>query len=363
MNSQRFAWWKLLLALLVVVVLVVGGYFAYVFLTYSRIEDNVDLTVEGNSQEPAKTGKEYTAVSYNIGFGAYTADFTFFMDGGKESRARSRESVLECVNGSAQNALSFEPDIVLFQEVDTDSTRSWHVDQKEIIRTAFGEKGNWDSVFAPNYHSAYLMYPLNKPHGKSNSGILTLSRMDITSSLRRSLPISTGFKKLLDLDRCYNYSRIPVENGKELVVFNAHLSAYGTDASQGNSQLQMMFDDMQREYEKGNYVLCAGDFNHDFTCDSIEHFNPGSGESFSWCVPFPDEIIPDGFIKCADYAEGMVPSTRNTDIPYCEDSFVVILDGFIVSDNIEHTYVQNIDKGFQYTDHNPVVLKFILKDN
>ena len=94
MNSHRFAWWKILLALLIVVVLVVGGYVAYVFLTYNRIEDNVDLTVEGDSQEPAQTGKEYTAVSYNIGFGAYTADFTFFMDGGKESRARSRESVL-----------------------------------------------------------------------------------------------------------------------------------------------------------------------------------------------------------------------------------------------------------------------------
>ena len=237
------------------------------------------------------------------------------------------------------------------------------MDQKEIIRTAFDQTGNWDSVFAQNYHSAYLMYPLNKPHGKSNSGILTLSRMDITSSLRRSLPIATGFKKILDLDRCYNYSRIPVENGKELVIFNAHLSAYGTDASQGNTQLQMMFDDMRREYEKGNYVLCAGDFNHDFTCDSIEYFNPGSGESFSWCAPFPDDIIPEGFIKCADYAEGMVPSTRNTDIPYSEDSFVVILDGFIVSDNIEYTYVQNVDEGFQYTDHNPVVLKFILKDN
>ena len=363
MSRQRFVWVKVLLALFIIVLLAVGGYVAYVFLTYSRIEDNVELTVEGNSREPAQTGKEYTAVSYNIGFGAYTADFTFFMDGGKESRARSKESVLECVNGSAQNALSFDPDIVLFQEVDTDSTRSWHVDQKEIIRTAFDQTGNWDSVFAQNYHSAYLMYPLNKPHGKSNSGILTLSRMDITSSLRRSLPIATGFKKILDLDRCYNYSRIPVENGKELVIFNAHLSAYGTDASQGNTQLQMMFDDMQREYEKGNYVLCAGDFNHDFICDSIEYFNPGSGESFSWCAPFPDDIIPEGFIKCTDYAEGMVPSTRNTDIPYSEDSFVVILDGFIVSDNIEYTYVQNVDEGFQYTDHNPVVLKFILKDN
>jgi endonuclease/exonuclease/phosphatase family metal-dependent hydrolase len=355
--------WMILPLLLILVLVIVGGYAAYVFLTYSRIEDKLSLEPAGSAAQAAQTGREYTIVSWNAGFGAYTADFTFFMDGGKESRARSKESVLECVNGSAQTALSFEPDLVLFQEVDTDSTRSWHVDQKELIRSAFGEKGNWDSVFAPNYHSAYLMYPLTKPHGKSNSGILTMSKMDITSSLRRSLPIATGFKKLLDLDRCYNYSRIPVENGKELVVFNAHLSAYGTDASQGNSQLQMMFDDMQREYEKGNYVLCAGDFNHDFTCDSIEYFNPGSGESFSWCAPFPDDIIPEGFIKCADYAEGMVPSTRNTDIPYSEDSFVVILDGFIVSDNIEYTYVQNVDEGFQYTDHNPVVLKFILKDN
>ena len=125
----------------------------------------------------------------------------------------------------------------------------------------------------------------------------------------------------------------------------------------------MLFEDMQREYKQGNYVLCAGDFNHDFTGDSIESFNPGSEESFSWCAPFPDEIIPDGFAKVTDYAEEMVPSTRNTDIPYSEDSFVVILDGFIVSDNIECTYVQNVDEKFRYTDHNPVVLKFLLKDH
>ncbi len=362
MNSQRFVWWKLVLIIFIVILIIVGGYVAYVFLTYSRIEDNVDLSVEGSAQEKAQTGKEYTAVSFNIGFGAYTPDFTFFMDGGKESRARSKESVLKCVNGSAQTALSYDPDIVLFQEVDTGSTRSWHVDQKEILCSAFDEKGDWDSVFACNYHSAYLMYPFNKPHGKSNSGLLTLSNMDVTSSLRRRLPISTGFKKLLDLDRCYNYSRIPVENGKELVVFNLHLSAYGTDASQGNAQLEMLFEDMQREYEKGSYVLCAGDFNHDFTGDSIAYFNPGTEKSFSWCQPFPDDLIPEGFVKCTEYAEGMVPSTRNTDIPYSEESFVVILDGFIVSDNIETSYVQNMDEAFAYTDHNPVVLKFMLKD-
>ena len=347
--------WVILLA-----ILVAGGYVAYVFLTYSRIPDNQTLEVKGSSTETAKVGEEYTVVSYNLGFGAYTADFTFFMDGGSESRAKSKDSVIKCINGSADIALSYEPDFVLFQEVDFDSTRSHHVDQRELIYDKFDAAGSYDSVFAQNYHSAYLMYPVQKPHGASNSGILTESRFDITSSLRRSLPIATSFKKILDLDRCYDISRIPVEDGKELILINLHLSAYGTDASQGNAQLEMLFDDMKKEYDKGNYVICGGDFNHDFTGTSKEYFNPGSTADYTWCQPFPDDIIPKGFIKCDNYAEGMISSTRNTNIPYSKDSFTVILDGFLVSDNITVNYVQNIDKGYRYTDHNPVVMKFVL---
>ncbi len=359
-DKKKRKWWKIPVGILVLLILVVGIYVAYVFLSYNRIEDNKDLEVKGNAAESAVAGQEYTIVSYNIGFGAYTADFTFFMDGGKESRARSKDSVVECVNGVTETALSFEPDFALFQEVDTDSTRSYHVDQAAQIIDLFGTEMSFDNVFAQNYHSAYLMYPLLQPHGASNSGLLTLSNANITESLRRSLPIATDFKKLLDLDRCYSISRIPVDNGKELVLVNVHTSAYGTDVSQGNAQLEMLFGDLSAEYAKGNYVICGGDFNHDFTGTSVEYFNPDSGKSYSWCQPFPEEIIPEGFSRCTDYAEGLVSTTRNTDIPYCEDSFVATLDGFIVSDNVSCSYVQNIETGYLYTDHNPVVMKFNL---
>ena len=354
--------WKILLGILLALLLAVIIYFAYVLLSYSRIEDGLALTPEGTASSEAETGTEYTIVSYNIGFGAYTPDFTFFMDGGKESRARSRESVIECVRGAAETALSYDPDFVLFQEVDTGSTRSHQVREQDLIREAFAQKGDFDSLFAVNYHSAYLMYPILEPHGASNSGIMTMSSKHITSGLRRSLPIATDFNKFLDLDRCYSISRIPVNNGRELVMINLHLSAYGTDAAQGNAQLEMLFSDMKKEYDAGNYVLCGGDFNHDFTGSSIEYFNPGTESTFSWCHPFPDAIIPDGFSKCVNYAEGMTASTRNTDIPYSKDSFTVILDGFIISDNMECLYVQNMDEGFRYTDHNPVVMKFTLKE-
>lgn len=354
-------WIKVPLIIVIVLVVAVLGYVAYMFITYSRIEDNLPLEVKGNAEETAVTEKEYTIVSFNIGFGAYTSDFTFFMDGGKESRARSKESVVECVNGVTETALSFDPDFVLFQEVDTDSTRSHHVNQADQITGLFESEGKFDNVFAQNYHSAYLLYPFHAPHGASNSGLLTMSSADISSSLRRSLPIATGIKKFLDLDRCYSISRIPADNGKELVLVNLHTSAYGTDASQGNAQMEMLFDDLKKEYEKGNYVICGGDFNHDFTGDSKEYFNPGTQKDFSWCQPFPAELIPEGFSRCTDYAEGMVPSSRNTDIPYSKDSFVAILDGFVISDNVTCGYVQNIDEGFKYTDHNPVVMKFTLE--
>jgi len=357
---KKLKWWKVLLLIILLAILVAGGYVAYVFLTYSRIEDNLVLQPEGSVTEAAKTGEEYTIVTYNVGFGAYTPDFTFFMDEGTESRAESKESVEKCINGCADITLSYDPDFVLFQEVDIGSTRSYQVEQRNLINQKFAAAGDYDNVFAQNYHSAYLMYPITEPHGASNSGILTESRFDITSALRRSLPIATGVKKILDLDRCYSISRIPVEDGKELVLINQHLSAYGTDAAQGNAQLEMLFADMKAEYEKGNYVICGGDFNHDFTTDSKEYFNPGTDRSYSWCEPFPDDIIPQGFTKCTDYADGMISTTRYTDVPYSADSFTVILDGFIVSDNVKCIYVQNIDKQYQYTDHNPVVMKFIL---
>ena len=38
-----------------------------------------------------------------------------------------------------------------------------------------------------------------------------------------------------------------------------------------------------------------------------------------------------------------------------------MIDGFIVSDNIEPTFVDVIDTGFRYSDHNPVKMKFKLK--
>ena len=67
------------------------------------------------------------------------------------------------------------------------------------------------------------------------------SRYPVTDSLRRRFPVSTSFSKFFDLDRCYSISRVPVDNGKEFVIFELHMSAYG------NSD-EVTYREVQAEY-------------------------------------------------------------------------------------------------------------------
>lgn len=352
---------KITALLLISALLVALLYVAYVIVTYHRIEDMHPLTVEGEAgYDTVSLGVEYTIVTQNLGFGAYTRDFTFFMDGGNESRAASAESVVSCINAGIETVGGFDPDFILLQEVDIDSTRSYHIDQYALLSEGFP---GYSRTKAINYDSAYLMYPLLEPHGASYSSMATFSRYTIQSSLRRSFPISTSLSKFLDLDRCYSVSRVMTESGKELVIYNVHSSAYGGSAEIRTAQMTMLLSDMKAEYDKGNYVICGGDFNHDFTGNSTQMLNDGMGTlDFGWARPFPEELIPEGFSRAISYKNGEYnPTCRDCDIPYEEGNFTIIVDGFIISDNVECVEVENIVTGFSYSDHNPVVMKFVLK--
>lgn len=343
-------------------VLLFGVYFAYVFFSYSRLDDMLKLEVtkgEGVLDAPLKLEKEYSGLSYNIGFGAYLPDFSFFMDGGESSWAKSEESVVDTVSSIGELSFSYKPDFAFFQEVDVDSTRSYHVNQVSLLGDTYKDR---DLVYAQNFDSAFLLYPFHQPHGKSKSGLALYSRYALGESLRRSLPVSQSLSKLVDLDRCYSITRVGVENGKELVLFHIHMSAYGNSAEIREGQISMLSEDMRREYEKGNYVICAGDFNHDLKARGEE-----LSELATWAHPFPREALPKGFSLPIDsFSEeekkGLWNTTRNADIPYEPDkTYTLTVDGFIISDNITCTFYEHVNTGYQYSDHDPVFMKFKLK--
>ena len=356
---------KILLAILLVIVLIVGGYFAYLFISFHRLGDNVSLEVENNQTgksiaAKSETGEDqtYKIVSWNIGFGAYESDYGFFMDGGTESRAWSKERLDQNLKDIGKVLREQDADFYILQEVDRDSTRSYHVDETVYMQEAIT---GMSQVWALNYDSPYLMYPLTKPHGKSVAGLMTFTDYEINSAIRRELPIENGLTKFLDLDRCYSVCRMSVANGKELVLYNMHLSAYTSDGKIANEQLRLLVADMNSEYEKGNYVVCGGDFNKDILGDSGVYFGKPDKE-YTWAQPLPDGIFNGtGLTLVAPLdEENPVPSCRNADGPYHPGQYVLTIDGFIVSDNVEVVSSNVIDLQFAYSDHNPVEMTFKL---
>lgn len=362
MKRSASWWWKIPAGALAAVLAAVLIYIGYALTAYYRVEDWQELPVNGSGGGPAETERSYTLLSYNIGFGAYSPDYGFFMDGGDYSRALSEEAVRVNMDGALSEAAAWQPDFIFLQEVDADATRSYHLDEQAMAAEALGQDMAWTS--AQNYDSPYLLWPLSCPHGASRSGIMTFSRRTVSGAVRRSLPVEEGLTRYLDLDRCYTVTRVPVENGRELCLYNVHLSAYTSDGTVAIRQLEQLTADMAAEYAAGNYAVCGGDFNKDLLGDSAAVFGVES-QGQTWAQPFPEELLSGGIrlaVPDAGAAEP-APTCRNADGPYQPGtSFVLTVDGFLVSENVEAEEAAVADTGFAWSDHNPVRLTFRLKE-
>lgn len=364
----------ILASIAIIAVCVLGGYVVYLQSSYKRIEDMKYIQVQDNQTNRIVIGTDYSIATFNIGFGAYSQGFSFFMDEGlmesgestkgEYSRAYNKEEVENNTKGAislVQNqALS---DFYFFQEVDTDSSRSYYVDQSQMIRDSFS---NYSSSFATNFHTGQLFYPLSEPIGKINSGIMTMSKYSVNYSIRRSLPVTNNFiEKFFDLDRCFMVTKVPIYNSnKELVLINAHLSAYD-DGDIRTQQLAVLYEYINYEYNtKGNYVIVGGDFNHSLAGDASVFKN--KMQVPDWCKSLPDEYSEAKFNEIGFN----INYDLSTTIGSCRDSsryyeegvnLEVILDGFITSANVLVKKVETIDGDFKNSDHNPVRIEFCLQ--
>lgn len=357
-----------LLAVITTLALVVGGYVLYMQHQYYRIPDHQKLTIGNNQAATLTTGKVYTATTYNVGFGAYNHQFSFFMDAGelksgtktrgKYGTARSKAVVLTDTKGVERVMHAQQADFMLFQEIDTNSTRSKHVNQVRMVENKFHGYGH---VFANNFHSAFLMWPLTDPHGSVQSGLLTLSRYHIGSATRRQYPVTNSFiSKFTDLDRCFAVTTIPVTNGKQLLLINSHMSAYDKGGKMRKAQMKLLNAVIKRAYLAGNYVIVGGDYNHALGKDMLTHF--ASQEKVpDWVSVLDQSMVAKGFTMVKAQNRETVPTVRSTDLAYRSGvNYLTVCDGFLVSNNVTAT-ATNINTDFDYADHNPVKLTFILK--
>ena len=348
-------------------VLVAGLYVLYLQLEYDRIEDNLAIEVENKQETILSAGDTYTIATYNIGFGAYSDDYTFFLDSGKmkdgtatrgkSGKAVSKQAVDANIQGSLAMMQEIDADFYLLQEVDEKADRSYDVNQRQAVVDTFPQYSN---SFAYNFHSGYLMLPPSDPHGASLAGLMTLGKYKIDDTMRHQFIVDESFiTKFTDLDRCFTTSRLPVDNGKELVLINVHMSAYDEGGLIRVQQLEQLTTIMATEETKGNYVIVGGDYNHNLGGE-LETF-PSTQSVPDWIAVLDQENLPEGYQLVLAENNTEVASCRGADIPYEKGlTYETTVDGFIVSENV-NAVSKNIDGGYLYSDHNPVVLSFELK--
>jgi endonuclease/exonuclease/phosphatase family metal-dependent hydrolase len=233
-----------------------------------------------------------------------------------------------------------EADIVLLQEVDTLSKRSWELNEYKDIAQILPEH---NATFALNYNVNFVPIPLLEPMGKVMGGLATYNRFTVTSASRHQFPSSYAWpNSIYFLDRCFMVQRMPY-NDVELVIINTHNSAYD-DGSMKKAEMDFMKEFLVAESEKGNYVIVGGDWN--------QHA-PGTGDR-----QVPNEYI-DGWNWFYDTS---FPTNRNLEKAYVAgETKTQVIDFFLCSPNVELQEINVINLDFKYSDHQPVLMTVKLK--
>jgi endonuclease/exonuclease/phosphatase family metal-dependent hydrolase len=336
--------------------LVVLLYLAFMTITDYRPAKAINLEIKNNRAATLKKGVPLSILTFNIGYCGLDAGEDFFMDGGTGSRCTS----LEQTQSNLKNITSFlsreKADLMVLQEVDSKSSRSYQVNELDYLEKNLAGYG---TIFAVNYKVPWVPVPLTRPMGAVMSGLLTFSRFNVRSAVRYRFPGSEAWpRQLAELDRCFIEIRLPLAGGKKLVLLNSHLSAFDKGGRIRKLQLEYMKKRLLDEYEKGNYVIAGGDWNHGLPGTDPKFFKATMARP-GWYVLLPEDFTPSGFAWAVDKT---MPTVRNNGSAYKEgENFVAIIDGFLVSPNVEIIKVTGHNLAFQNSDHNPVSAVFVLK--
>ena len=328
---------KILLIIVLVIIVAVGGLFGFLTVTEFKPADVEAADTVGDSTAEllpiSASDGDFAILSWNIGYAGLGAASDFFMDGGTH--------------------------FIMLQEVDRKSTRTYKVDEAEALA-----RGN--SVFALNFSCPFVPNPntlIIEPIGKVNSGLLTCSSRSIAKAERISLPCPFSWPlRVANLKRCLLVSYIPIEGSdKQLVLVNLHLEAY--DSGEGKiAQTRQLREFIKAEYDKGNYVIAGGDFNQVFP-GSLDLY-PNSHPDLWLPGELDESLLPEG--EGWKYAyDSTTPTCRLLNQPYdpsdTENTQHYVIDGFILSPNVELKNAETLDLGFANSDHNPVLINVSLK--
>jgi len=229
-------------------------FFIFFYWASSSLVSQTDYTgfIKQDSINNQALPDTFSLMTYNIGY----------LSGMTNNLAVERSEDLFSENmSSLQDLLAQrEPNIVLFQEIDFGSNRSFNINQFEKIAKDVGffhgaYAVNWDKRYVP-----FPYYPISTHFGKLLSGQAVIAKSVLISNERIVLPRSienSFFYDAFYLDRLAQKVWLKF-GGDSLLLINVHFEAWDVAAREKQARIVI---DLFDKYANSYPVILAGDFN------------------------------------------------------------------------------------------------------
>ena len=285
---------------------------------------------------------------WNIGYGGLGDDMDFFYDGGTQVRT-SRERTLANIDGIIEEIRRHSPDIILLQEVDECSRRTYRINEVKMLQEAFPD---YHIYLAYNYKPLFVPIPVKAPMGRVASGVVLMSRIEPEEVYRWQYPSRFPWPvSMFNLKRCLLTATFRLADGGSIVIGNTHNTAYDTGGMR-TAEIRWLGELTSSLASHGTPFIIGGDWNQ-----YPPEYIPGPAETSN---PHFTTVALDTALLQGTGRIVWDPSTktlRHLNVPYGPESVLTVTDYFYISPTVHVDTIRTIDLSYRYSDHQPVLLK------
>jgi hypothetical protein len=303
------------------VAIILAGYATVILalaLLHHKPPAGSSLAIAGNGRL-GRWPDRLNLLTWNLGCAGTGEESDFFMDGGNDVLAKDRATVLKHSHNILGTLQQRSEDVYLLQEVDLESRRAYHINEVELITNGLK---NLSYSFALNHDVWFVPYPFTRPMGGVRSGLLSMGTYRPMEASRIQLPGSALWP----------------------ILINLHLSAWDKSGALREQELIFLREFGMKEYSEGNYVVIGGDWNSALPGVRLDQF-PSEDRPGPYLISLRPEVFP------GDWHWGVVTShatNRRANAPYKPGkTYVTVIDGFLVSPNVQIQSVEVIPLNFR----------------
>ncbi len=350
---------KYLFIVLLIIITLVFSFTIYLFINDYQPDKQTNIQLINNNRNiDTLTDNQFSILTWNIGYCGLGAEEDFFYDGGKNSKPQnSNYNLYQNLIFNFLNKFSFV-DFMLLQEVDSMSNRSYKNNQIQLLANQLSE---FAFIYAKNYDVKYVPFPIFRPMGKVNSGLMSLSKYKSQENIRYGFDANfSALKRIFLLDRCFALQRFKLKNNKDLIIINIHNSAFDSENILKPIELKTLKNVVINEYNKGNFIIAGGDWNQNPPSYNFQDYR-NEWNYTNIDTPVDSNLFENKWLWIFDKN---IPTNRFNDKPFKKgDSKTTTIDYFLISPNVECLMIKTINLNFRYSDHQPVLFRFRLKNN